>query len=441
MNNTSNNRRQFLKTASLLPASFLFVPGRALGKEDKAPANERINVGCIGVGGRGTVVMQGFLKDKTAQVVAVCDVKKNVLAQKHELVNNFYDGKGCKKYADFRDVTGREDIDACMVATCDHWHVLASLYAVRSGKDVYCEKPLGLTLEEDQTLRREINQNKRIFQFGTQQRSDPKFQVACQLARDGKLGDIHTINVWSPGSSAGGDPTPVPVPEWLDYEFWLGPAPYKPYTKDRCSNSLWWFISDYALGFIAGWGIHPLDIALWGAPDKFKGPWTINGSGKFPTEGVADTALNWDVTLKTGSDLTMRFTGNPFPDEWKKRYNDQSSHGTAFEGSEGWVYVRRGKIASHPKRLVEEAKFPEGSDQYGPSTYMHVSNFLESVRTRQQPLSEIDVSVKGDMICHVSDIMIRLQRELKFDPNKDTFISDAEANQRLTRPMRKPWHL
>ncbi len=435
------NRRSFLKAASFAPAAFYFVPGRALGKEALAAANDRINVGCIGVGDRGTVVMRGFLNDRTAQVVAVCDVKSHVLKEKRELVNTYYDHSSCAAYKDFRELVARDDIDVCQVATCDHWHVLASLYAVRAGKDVYCEKPMGLTLEEDQTLRREIHERERIFQFGTQQRSDPKFEMACRLVREGKIGEVKGINIWCSGSSAGGDPTPVPVPEWLDYDLWLGPAPTKPYTRDRCSNALWWFISDYALGFIAGWGIHPVDIAFWGAPEKFKSPWTIQGTGVFPTQGVADTALTWDITLCTGAGTTVRYTSHPCPEEWSKRYEDQNDHGTAFEGTEGWVYVRRGKLSTYPKSILENAKFPEGSDTYENSTNAHVSNFLESVRTRKSPRSEIDVSVHGDMFCHVSDIAIRLKRELRFDTDRERFIGDNEANARLSRPMRKPWHL
>ncbi len=441
MKRHQSNRRTFLKSAVALPASLFFVPAGALGREKQPAANDRIQVGCIGVGDRGTAVMNGFLADESARVVAVCDVKSNVLKAKRNLVNTYYEDEKCKSYSDFRELVARDDIDACLVATCDHWHVLASLAAVRSGKDVYCEKPMGLTLEEDIALRKAVHDHQHIFQFGTQQRSDSKFQLACQLVREGKIGDVHTINVWSPGSSAGGDPTPVPVPEWLDYDFWLGPAPVKQYTKDRASNALWWFISDYALGFIAGWGIHPVDIALWGAPDKFQGPWTIKGSGKFPTEGVADTALNWDAMLQFGSGMNMRFTGNPYPDEWKTRYEDECGHGTAFEGEDGWIYVRRGKINTHPKSLLENAAFPEDSDEHTNSTHKHVSNFLQSVRSRKPSLSEINVSVQGDTICHVSDIAIRLERELTFDPEKETFLNDQEAADKLSQPMRYPWHL
>ncbi|MFH1740555.1 MAG: Gfo/Idh/MocA family oxidoreductase [bacterium] len=433
-------RRSFLKTASsgLLAAGAMpyLIPASALGKDNRASANDRILVGCIGVGDRGTAVMKHFLENPNAQVVAVCDVKSNVLKEKQNLVNEFYGNKDCQAYPDFRELVARQDIDACLVATCDHWHVLASLAAVRSGKDVYMEKPMGLTLEQIQTMREAVRKHKRVFQFGTQQRSDSKFRLACELVRNGKIGQLKSMNVWAPGSSSGGDPTPVQVPSWLDYEMWLGPAPFKPYTKDRCSNALWWFISDYAIGFIAGWGIHPIDIAVWGAPEKFTEPWEIEGTGEFPTEGVCDTAMNWNVKMQLANNVTLNFTGNPYPEEWKKRYEDDCSHGTAFEGTDGWVYVRRGMINARPKSIlettIEEPLYRSNN---------HVGNFLDCVKSRNDPVSNIEDSVMGDTICQVSDLAIRLKRELKFDAKRERFIRDREANKRLTRPMRKPWHL
>lgn len=441
MKHATIRRRSFLKTAPFLAAAPVFAPARALGLGDNTPPSDRVQAGCIGVGSRGTEVMKGFLLDESCRVAALCDVKSNVLADRLDLVNNHYGNEDCKAYRDYQAIVEREDIDACLVATCDHWHVLASLHAAQSGKDVYCEKPLGLSLEQDLALRKAVHEHGRIFQFGTQQRSDPKFQLACQWVREGKIGEVNEVNVWSPGSEAGGDPAPAPVPEWLDYPRWLGPAPFKHYTRDRCSNSLWWFVSDYALGFIAGWGIHPVDIALLGLPDRFDGPWTLEGTGEFPETGVADTALNWDVRMQTGSGLKMRFTGLPQPAAWKERYGEESGHGTAFEGSEGWIYVRRGKVDSSRKDLLDHPVAAGASDSYLEPTNAHVSNFLESVRTRERSRSDIDVSVTGDAICHVSDIAIRLGRGLEFDAAEETFIGDAEANRRLKRYMRPPWTL
>lgn len=434
------SRRSLLKAASstLIAAGGApwIVPASALGKDGQIAANDRIAVGCIGVGSRGTGVMRHFLDNPNAQVVAVCDVKSDVLKEKQNLVNETYENQDCQAYADFRELVARKDIDACLVATCDHWHVLTSLAAVRSGKDVYMEKPMGVTLAEDRAMRTAVHANKRIFQFGTQQRSDDKFRLACELVRNGKIGELKTINVWSPGSIQAGDPTPVPVPPEIDYNMWLGPAKYAAYTKDRCSNQLWWFISDYAIGFIAGWGIHPIDIALWGAPEKYTGPWEIEGTGVFPTEGVCDTAMDWNVTIKLGSGVKLNFRGDPLPDEWKERYGETSYHGTAFEGTEGWVHVKRGTITANPKSLLKakiEAPLYRSTD--------HTGNFLDCVRSRKPAISSIDDAVRGDTLCQVSDIAIRLKRGLKFDPETERFIDDNEANQRLQRKMRKPWHL
>jgi len=434
------NRRSFIQRAGGAAVAFPYVvSSSALGKAGTTAASERITVGCIGVGPQGTGVMRGFLGQKDAQVVAVCDVKSNVLKNRQELVNKHYQGAGCQAYKDFRELVARDDIDACLVATCDHWHVLTSLAGVRSGKDVYMEKPMGLSLQEDQSMRKAVQRYGRIFQFGTQQRSNRNFRFACELVRNQRIGKLHTINVWSPGSVQGGDPQPVPVPEWIDYDRWLGPAPYKPYTKDRCSNRIWWFVSDYAIGFIAGWGIHPIDIALWGASDKLQGPWELEGTGKYPTQGVCDTAMNWDLTMKLGSGVKMRFTGNPFPQEWKDRYGRTTGHGTAFEGSDGWVHVDRGGINAHPKSLLETKWGPNDIKLY--ESRHHVRNFLDCIKSRKPSICPVEEAVQGDIVCMISDVALRLQRKLKWDPQKETFLNDEAANQRLTRAMRSPWHL
>ena len=437
-------RREFLKgiagaagTAVGLPC---FVPAAALGAGGAPAASERLTVACVGVGPQGTGVMRGFLGRPDARVVAVCDVKSNVLADRRNRVNDHYKTTDTKAYADFREVMARDDIDVVSVATCDHWHVLASLAAVKAGKDVYCEKPLGLSVEQDQALRKAVHRYDRRFQFGTQQRSGRNFRFACELARNGRLGKLHTINVWSPGSTQGGPTQVVDVPDWLDYERWLGPAPYKPYTKDRCSNKWWWFISDYALGFIAGWGIHPIDIALWGGGDMLKGNIEVEGKGVWPTvEGVCDTAMNWDVKLKYPTGVTIHFTGAPYPDEWKKRYGRTTSHGTAFEGSDGWVHVDRGGINAHPKELLNE--------QFGPNDIRliesnhHQGNLLDCAKSREQTVSNIDEAVRGDILCHISDIAIRLEQKLVWDQKAEKFVDNDAANRRLDRWMRSPWTL
>jgi predicted dehydrogenase len=443
MRNKAIDRRRFLKRVAGTAAGAMSFPyivsSSALGGAGNIAASERITVGCVGVGPQGSGVMGNFLRQKDAQVVAVCDVKDPVLKAAQELVNGHYKGTGCAAYKDFRELMARDDIDVVLAATPDHWHVLIALAAVRAGKDVYLEKPMGLSLAQDQALRTAVHRQGRVFQFGTQQRSERNFRFACELALNGRLGKLHTINVWSPGSSQGGDPTPVPVPEWLNYEMWLGPAPYTPYTQDRCSNKLWWFISDYALGFIAGWGVHPLDIALWGGGEKVACPAEIEGKGVWPTEGVCDTAMNWKVVCKYDSGVTMNFTGDPYPDEWKQRYGRTTSHGTAFEGTDGWVHVDRSGLNAHPKELLETELGPNDIHLYKSDN--HVRNLLDCVKSRAETICNIDVAVQADIICQISDIAIRLEQKLKWDPKTERFVNNDAANRRLSRPMRTPWTL
>ena len=436
-------RRGFMKKTVGMAAGAVGFPyiirPSALGKAGEVAASKRITVGCVGVGPQGSAVMGNFLAQKDVRVVAVSDVKSNVREAAQSSVNKYYQDTGCAAYNDFRELIGRDDIDVVLVATCDHWHVLVALAAVKAGKDVYVEKPLGISIEQDQALRAAVHRHGRIFQFGTQQRSSRDFRFACELVRNGRIGKLHTINVWSPGSESGGSPKPVPVPEWLDYNMWLGPAPSTPYTEDRCSNKLWWFISDYAIGFIAGWGIHPIDIAVWGGADKLSCPVGLEGKGTWPTEGVCDTAMNWNVTCKYGSGVTLNFTGFPFPQEWQKRYGRTTSHGTAFEGADGWVHVDREGINAHPKELL--------STQFGPNDIRlyesnnHVRNLLDCVKSRAATICPVDEAVQGDIICQISDITIRLEQKLKWDPVKERFVNNDAANRRLTRVMRSPWTL
>jgi predicted dehydrogenase len=436
-------RRQFLKRAAGATAGAVVfpyvIPASALGNAGNVAASERITVGCIGVGPQGSGDMGNFLKQNDAQVVAVCDVKSNVLKGAQDRVNKYYRKTGCAAYKDFRELLARDDVDVVLAATPDHWHVLVALAAVRAGKDVYLEKPMGLSLAQDQALRAAVHRQGRVFQFGTQQRSSRNFRFACELVRSGRIGKLHTINVWSPGSSQGGDPTPVPVPGWLDYEMWLGPAPFTPYTKDRCSNKLWWFISDYALGFIAGWGVHPLDIALWGGGEKVACPVEIEGKGVWPTQGVCDTAMNWNVVAKYDSGVTMNFTGNPYPEQWKNRYGRTTDHGTAFEGTEGWVHVDRSGLNASPKELLTTELGPNDVHLYESNN--HVRNLLDCVKTRADTICPIDVAVQADIICQISDIAIRLEQKLRWDPKAERFVNSDAANRRLSRTMRSPWTL
>ena len=456
-------RRNLLKkTAETAIAAAAFptiVSSSVLGFGPSPAPSDRIGVGCIGTGPQGTGVMNRFLAEKDARVLAVCDVKEEQLQSARDRVNALYKNKDCATHKDFRELVARKDIDVVLVATPDHWHTLAALAALRAGKDTYCEKPLGLSLADRQMLREETNRRKRIFQFGTQQRSDARFRRACEMVLNGRIGKLRHINVWAPGSTPGGSTKVVPVPETLDYGIWTGPAPYRPYTEDRCSadsvKKTWWFISDYTLGFITGWGIHPMDIALWGGgAELFSGPLQAEGFGRIPSEGACDTATIWDVNLTFASGVTLKFvgtpngrnsgepTGEPWPQEqeWRNHYRRIGTHGTAFEGTDGWVHVDRSGINAYPASLLEEN--PEAYKIQLKRSTGHVRDLLDSVKSRAPSICPIEEAVKADQTCHVADLALRLRRRLAWDPQKERFLNDSEAQERIAaRTMRPPWLL
>ena len=424
-------RRCFLnRTAVALAAAGAphIVPSSASGAEGRVAPSNRITVGCIGVGPQGSGLMRNFLGNPAAQVVAVCDVQAPRRDAAREAVNEHYKNADCAAYNDFRELLAREDIDAVVIASPDHWHVPHAIAAAKAGKDMYVEKPLMLSLNQGQALRETIRRYGRVFQYGTQQRSSREFRFACELARNGRIGDLHTIKVGSPASRVSETLTPMPVPDWLDYDLWLGPAPWAPYSEKRIVNDYWWHNSHYALGFVAGWGIHHVDIAQWGNATDLSGPIEAEGTGVFPKEGFCDCAVKWNVVLRYANGVTLDYA-----DEGRNR------HGITFEGAEGWVHVARGFIDADPKGLLQSTFGPGEVHLYRSGN--HVGNFLDCVKTRAETVCPIDVAVRSDMICHLSDIAMRLERKLRWNPQSERFENDEEANRMLTRAMRHPWRV
>jgi len=431
------SRRRFLACSAKACAAVAFpwiIPSTAIGGGGRPPPSDRVVMGFIGVGGRGQGVMGEFLSRPEAQAVAVCDVKRPMREAAQAMADRHHGGKVCAAYDDFRELVARRDIDAVSIASTDHWHVLHALAAVRSGKDLYVEKPLSVSIEELKVLRAAIHRHGRIFQFGTQQRSDRNFRFACELALNGYLGKVQTIRVSAPsgpGERTGSPTYPIEsVPEGFDYESWLGPAPWAPYTPKRVVNPHWFHISDYSIGYVAGWGIHHVDIAQWGNGTELTGPVEIEGTGVFPEDdGLCDNALSWEVTLRYSNGVTVDFTSD----------GGRNAHGIRFEGPEGWVHVARGFIDAQPRSLLGVAIQP--NETRLPVSDHHQGNFLDGVRTRRRTISPIDVAVRSDTVCHLSHIAMRLGRRLRWDPEREEFPGDAGANRMLARAMRAPWHL
>jgi predicted dehydrogenase len=348
-------------------------------------------------------------------LVAACDPWKN----RRERF-----GKGVTPYVDFRDVLARDDIDAVAIGACDHWHVPMTIAAARAGKDMYTEKPLGVCIHEDLLCRQVVKRYERVFQYGTQQRSSAHCRLGCEMVRNNLMGELKEILVVAPDSHPGGTLTPQPVPEELDYERWLGPAPWRPYCGQATGGDAWWHDYDYAIGFIAGWGAHPLDILVWAYDTHLVGPWEVEGTATIPTSGRNNVVMRWNVTIRFANGVKMTF--QPGRDH------------TRFIGTKGWIGISRGGLTAEPSSLLDWRPGP--NDIRLMESRSHGGNFIESVRKRVQPVSNIDDAVHSDIISHVSDIAIRLGRKVIWDPVKEQFIDDEEATRMMTRAPREPWN-
>jgi predicted dehydrogenase len=430
------NRRRFLQKATGIAVGAIGFPyivsSSVLAKANTMAPSNRIVLGFIGVGGRGGRLLKNFLQFTDAQVVAVCDVKRPNQEKAQQTVDDHYGRKVCTVYNDSRELCGRSDIDAVVIASPDHWHVLHALEAVRANKDVYVEKPLGLSVEQEQVLREEVHRYGCVFQFGTQERSSRNSRFACELVLNGRIGKVYKIKVGSRHSRLSGNHPPMPVPDWLDYDLWLGPAPWASYTEKRVINNFWYHISDYSLGFIAGCGVHTIDIATWGNGTELTGPEQVEGTGVFPRNGLCNCAMSWDVNLKFANGVVINFADHK-----------KNKPGALFEGTDGWVSVveehLNGTVDAHPKSLLQEKIGPD--EIHLPASNHHQRNFLDCIMTRSRPVAPIDVAVRSDTLCQLSDIAMRLGRRLKWNPEKEEFVNERHANRMLKRPMRSPWHL
>ncbi|MBI4604810.1 MAG: Gfo/Idh/MocA family oxidoreductase, partial [Planctomycetes bacterium] len=334
---------------------------------------------------------------------------------------------GCLSTSDFREVLARGDVDAVAIASPENWHALQSAHAARAGKDVYCEKALSSTVAEGRAVVEAVRRHGRIFQFGTQQRSDRSFRHACELARNGCLGKVHTVIVSVPGGRVLPVAPPTPVPPGLDYEMWLGPAPWTPHNDLKGTHN-WYYIRDYCMGWIESWGIHHIDIALWGSPGLARGVLEVEGTAVFPAQGLANTSVTWDVTLRTSDGVRVLFS-----DEGKR------PHGVRFQGDAGWVHVVRGGIWAEPQSLLG-LKLKPGDERLHES-HDHHDDFVRSVRSRRDPAAPVEGAHTGTAVTLVSDIATRLGRKLRWDWSAERFLGDDEANRLLRRPMHSPWIL
>jgi hypothetical protein len=443
-------RREFIRSAAVLAAPVI-VPSTVFGRN--APSS-RVHLAAIGVGNRGAGnVWQDFVEtQQDVRIVAACDCFKGRREDFAAKVNAFYGSEVCAPMADWREVLARKDVDGVIISTPDHWHVPLAYHAAKAKKDMYVEKPLGVAMAWAWKLREAVAANKVIFQYGTQQRSSSEFTRAVELVRNGYIGKVKHIDAWCSGmNSPGGydqvfnehfkNTEPEPVPAGLDYEMWIGPAPMKPYTKSRCTEWGAYHIYDYALGFIAGWGAHPLDIAQWGLDMDGTSPVHYEGTGEIPKGGLFDTIDNWDVRCRYENGVTMRFmcdrVARDVEGVFDPRTRPYLDHGTTFRGEDGWVSVSRGVLYASPKEL-QRTKIRDDEKPVIRSSSQG-RNFVESMKTRRLTINPLESAIRSDTISHMSNIAIRLGRPVRWEPRAERIKDDAEATKMLDRPMRPPW--
>ncbi|MEK7685311.1 MAG: Gfo/Idh/MocA family oxidoreductase [Verrucomicrobiota bacterium] len=415
------NRRQFLKSAVTTTGSILaaptIIPASALGRDGAVAPNERLVMGVIGLGGRGQYDLGIFMDNKDVQVVAVSDVFGDRRAAGKVQVDRKYSNKDCATYRDLRELLARPDIDAVLIATGDNWHSLASILAARAGKDIYSEKPMSVAITESRAVVETVRRFARVYQCGTQRRSIFRFRFAMDLARSGKLGQLKTL--YAEKAPMGEEyhertlpPEPQPDRDVFDWDLWLGPAAWRPYNKQYPTRGFWSAHLDFSGGAINEWGSHTADLCQFANDADATGPIEYE-----PWEGT--------VVAHYANGVKLIFEKGVWPLHVK------------FEGTKGWAYVDDdGNLETNPASLKAVRDFGKGYPAED-----HVRNFLDCVKTRQQPISHAEVAHRSVSVCHIANISRRLGRPVKWDPAKEEFIGDEQANRMRSRAQREPWQI
>ena len=450
------NRREFLRTSALAAAGAFFlpsiVPSRVFGSR---PPSETIHVGQIGCGRIArTHDLPEVLKNDAARVTAVCDVDSKRLQEGAEFIKSWYakragrpDAAAVKTTTDYRGMLSDPEIDAVIISTPDHWHAQPAIEAVLAGKDVYLQKPASLTVVEGRRLADAVNRSGRILQIGCQQRSMPQFRIACELVRNGRIGEVRTVQIGLPADPSGNAEPEMPVPRNLDYDRWLGSTPVVYYTENRVhpqngyDRPGWLRCEQFGAGMITGWGSHHLDIAHWAMDTEYTGPVEAEAEAEFPVSGLWDVHGKFRAEARYGNGAVMT-VGSEFP------------NGVRFEGEKGWIFVTRGDYAvtaSDPATGGKNAQALSASDPAilkpgsGPDwirlpvSAEHHADWIDAIRFRRQPIAPAEVGHRSCSACLIIHIAMKLKRKLTWDPLNERFSNDDAANDMLSRPQRHPY--
>jgi predicted dehydrogenase len=418
------DRRSFLRAAGSVSVGGLtyFFSSPLVRAADKPPSpSERLRIACIGVGNQGKGNLGAHLKD----CVAVCDVDRQRLTEARQRVEKAT-GKATAAETDYRRILDRKDVDAVVITTPDHWHALITVDACAAGKDVYCEKPLTLTVAEGRAIVNAARRYKRIVQTGSQQRSDAKFRLGCELVRSGRIGKVKEVRVGIPGPNFKGPAVPdSEPPPHLDYDFWLGPAPKRPYNEKRV-HYLFRFFWDYSGGQLTNFGAHHLDIAQWGLGMDESGPVAIEGTARYHKDHWYEVPEWCQIVYTYASGVKMTCSMS-------------EKGGTTFIGTEGSLHVNRGVLESTPAEIVKKPLADSDIHLYASGN--HHRNWLDCIRSRKAPICEAEIGHRSATLCHLGNIAVRLGRKITWDPVREQIPDDREAAAMLSRPYREPWKL
>jgi myo-inositol 2-dehydrogenase/D-chiro-inositol 1-dehydrogenase len=454
------SRRKFLDTSvkATLLSSVAFggfptiIPSSVIGKN---PPSDKINIGWIGCGRQGSGDVSATMRFDTAMLVAVADVDSNRAARGKQLIENYYTKKtgnkdyvNVKSYGDYKELLLDKSIDAVLITTPDHWHSQPAIEAALAGKDIYLEKPTSLTIKEGRLLSDVVRRKKVILQVGTQQRSSTQWRIAAELVRNGRIGKLHTVKIGLPGDPSGPAAPEMPIPKNLNYDMWLGSTPKVYYTEIRVhpQNSIndrpgWLRCEQFGAGMITGWGQHHFDSAAWGMDTELTGPISIEAVAQFPKSGLWDVHGDFMAKAEYKNGITMLTSGG-YP------------NGVRYEGTDGWIFVTRGGYTATSSDPVVQDRNAKALDASDPNIlksvigeneiHLYVSdsqqgNWLDCIKSRKEPISPVEIGHRACTVCLVTHIAMKLGRKLTWNPEKELFVNDNEANLMLSRPQRAPY--
>ena len=427
-------RRSLLKSMVVAGAAPWFVPAHVLGAAGQTAPSNKITLGVIGVGSQGQYDMRNFLAQDDVRITAICDVNKRNIRAARGHITKAYGSPDVKVLADFRELNADASIDAVLMALPVHWHSVPSLDAILHGKHIFHEKPMAMSFGESRRVRTAVRKEGVVFQFGTQQRSDLKFRWACELALNGRLGKMKEIRVSVPAGKQGPLLPEQPVPDYVDWNRWVGPAPLTPFHEEKLKRDNHENISNFSLGMISCWGIHHLDIAQWGNGTDATGPCAVEGKGEFPKEGSFDAIWRWRVRFEYAGAAPVTFVSDG---------TEGYTHGVRFIGESAWVHVRRGRIEASDNHLLRDPQNKCGTMPVRlPISNNHTRNFVDAIKNDTQTICDIETAVRSDALCQLSLIAVKQGGRLQWDPQAERFANNDAANAMLRpRAFRGEWRL